>query len=182
MKKTIFITLFFMISLASLMAQTEGAYSTVNNKVFFVELGGPGVIMSMNYDMRFNSDSRLGFGARGGAGFSVGQFDGQYNEYGYYEGITRSYYSIPVQLNYVFGKETSSSLFEIGAGASFLTRKVALYNYEDTKIGNFIGHISFMYRLQPIRGGFSLRVGFSPMIGTSGDLFPMGAISLGYVF
>jgi hypothetical protein len=144
----------------------------VHNKLFYIELGGPGVILSMNYDMRFKPNSRLGLGFRAGAGFGIGEFDEE----------THSYYSIPVQINYIFGKETSSSSFEIGGGASFLTRKVSLYNYDTDIRGHFIGHLSFMYRLQPIRGGVVLRVGFTPIIGTSGDLYPMGAISLGYTF
>ncbi len=193
MKKINLFFAVFMLGFTSLFAQTNQDVETPsNNKLFYVELGGPGVIMSMNYDMRFNPNSRLGLGVRVGAGFGVAEFDKntgrQYHYENYYDGgyynnvETHSYYSFPVQINYVFGREHSASTFEIGGGASFLTRKVSLYNYDSTQEGHVIGGLSFMYRLQPVRGGFSLRVGFTPIIGTAGDLFPMGGISLGYAF
>jgi len=161
----------------SLSAQEE----SVAGKLFYTELGGPGVIMSANWDARFKSNERLGFGYRIGAGFGIGQF---YNYYSvdYYEQVTRTYYSIPVGLNYVFGKPNIASTFEVGAGATFLTRKVSLYNYDIDKPGHVIGFVSFMYRVTPVNSGLSFRVGFTPIIGTAGDLFPMVAISLGYAF
>ena len=160
----------------------------VAGKIFYTELGGPGVIMSMNFDARFQPNTRIGFGYRIGAGFGIGQFDGKpisYNDYGgysYYEQVTRSYYSIPVGINYIFGKPNRAPTFEVGAGATFLTRKVSLYNYEMDKPGNVVGFLTFMFRVAPVNGGINFRAGFTPMIGTSGDLFPMAAISLGYAF
>ena len=150
----------------------------VAGKLFYTELGGPGVIMSANFDSRFNSNTRYGLGCRIGAGFGYGRVEGQNN----FDYVTRTYYSIPVGLNYVFVKPNSASGFEIGAGASFLTRKVALYYLDVEKRGNVIGFISFMYRRMPVNGGFSFRAGFTPIIGTSGDMLPSGAISLGYAF
>ena len=156
----------------------------VSNKVFYSELGGPGLIMSANFDSRFTSNDRLGLGFRLGVGFAYADFeDGQRNQWGYYEYVTRTYYSIPAGLNYVFGKPQSSHTFEVGAGVSILTRKVALFYYSGNgKPGNAIGFITFMYRLMPVNGGFSFRVGLTPIIGTGGDLFPMGSVGFGYVF
>jgi hypothetical protein len=165
----------------SLFAQEE----KVANKVFYAELGGPGLIMSANFDSRFNSDSRLGLGYRLGVGYAYGTFEGKYvvtQWGGYYDHVTRTYYSIPVGLNYVFGKPDSKATFEVGAGLSLLTRRVALFCYDEEKPGHLIGHFSFMYRLMPVNGGFSFRIGLTPVIGTSGDLFPMGAVGFGYVF
>jgi hypothetical protein len=85
-------------------------------------------------------------------------------------------------LNYVFGKPGNASSFEAGAGATFLPRKASLYNYEIEKQGHVIGYLTFMYRIAPLNKGFSFRGGFTPVIGTSGDLFPMGAVSFGYAF
>jgi len=172
----------------SLMAQEQ---YPVASKIFYAELGGPGVLMSINWDARFKSDTRLGFGYRVGVGFSIGDFveeevKGPYGDYYYYNYVTRAYYTIPVGVNYVFGKPNSASSFEVGAGTTFLTRKKALFYYDnyygEDKPGHFIGTLVFMYRLVPVHGGFSLRVGFTPMIGTSGDFFPMGGISFGYAF
>jgi len=167
----------------SLSAQEE---TQIPNKLFFSELGGQGVVMSVNFDSRFNSGTRLGFGYRVGVGFGIGDFEEKLNnssyEYDGYSSVTRAFYSVPVGLNYVFGRPQTASTFEIGAGATFLTRKVSLYNYEIDKPGHVVGCISFMYRLVPVDGGFSFRVGFTPMIGTAGDIFPMGAVSFGYAF
>ena len=166
----------------SLSAQEE----RIANKLFYSEFGGPGVIMSVNFDARFKSKERLGFGFRLGAGFGVGDIktrwvDSQWN-YTYIEYITRTYYSIPAGLNYVFGKPDSDKTFEVGAGATFLTREVSLYNHDIEKPGHVIGFITFMYREVPVNGGFSYRIGFTPIIGTAGDLYPMGAVGFGYVF
>jgi hypothetical protein len=185
MKKNLFIFAFVVLLLTlnqSLSAQNE----TTASKAFYVELGGPGVIMSANWDARFNPNSRIGFGYRIGAGFGIGEFENKQvnatGDYYYREEVTRTYYSIPVGLNYVLGKPNKATAFEVGAGVSFLTRKVSLYNYEIDKPGHVIGFASFMFRVAPENGGLSFRVGFTPIIGTGGDLFPMGAISLGYAF
>jgi len=162
----------------SLSAQEE----RIANKIFYTELGGPGLIMSANIDSRFKSNERLGLGFRLGAGFCIGDFDGYINEWGYRDYVTRTYYSIPVGLNYLFGKSSSSSTFEVGGGVTFLTRKVSLFYYDVEKPGNMIGFATFMYRRMPVNGGFSFRAGFTPIIGTSGDLFPMGAVGIGFVF
>ena len=168
------IAVLFVTANQSLLAQDEH----VANKLFYTELGGPGIIMSAHFDGRFTSHSRLGLGYRLGAGFGVGKFEKE----GSFDNERRTYYSIPVGLNYVLGKPAKSFTFEIGAGAAYLTRKVSLYNLDVVKPGNVIGFLSFMYRMMPVDGGFSFRVGLTPIIGTAGDLFPMGALSLGYAF
>lgn len=165
--------------------QLSLAQETVANKLFYAELGGTGVIMSANWDARFSSNSRLGLGYRLGIGFNTGRFpDKQVSDsYGtYYENVIRTIYAFPVGLNYVLGKENRASTFEIGAGATILARKTSLFNYELEKQGHVIGFCNFIYRLMPVNGGFSLRVGFTPLIGTAGDLYPMAAIALGYAF
>jgi len=149
----------------------------VANKLFYTELGGAGVIMSANFDGRFIAQSRLGLGYRIGAGFGVGRFD-RGDDYG----VRRTYYTIPVGLNYVLGKPNKSSTFEVGGTVTYLTRKVSLYNYDVYKLGNFIGMLSFMYRMMPVDGGFTFRAGFTPIIGTAGDLYPMVAVGFGYAF
>jgi hypothetical protein len=34
----------------------------------------------------------------------------------------------------------------------------------------------------PVNGGFSFRIGLTPIIGTAGELRAMGAIGFGYAF
>ena len=166
----------------SLSAQDE----KIANKFFYTELGGPGVIMSANFDSRFISNERLGFGYRLGVGFGIGMVktkwvDRQWN-YTYTENIRRSYCSFPAGLNYIFGKPNSANTFEVGAGVTFLAQKVSLYYHDVKKPGHVIGFLTFMYRKIPVNGGFSFRVGCTPIIGTSGDLCLSGAIGFGYAF
>jgi len=165
----------------SLLAQGE----KVANKLFYVEFGGGGFIMSANLDGRFKSNSQLGFGYRLGAGFGVGKFDDKRANdpnTGETSKVMRTVYTFPVGLNYIIGKPKSASSFEVGGGVSILTREMSLFNYEVEKPGHVIGFATFMYRVAPVNGGMSFRIGFTPIIGTAGDLFPMGAIGFGYAF
>ena len=153
----------------------------VAGNLFYTEFGGPGVLMSANFDSRFLSHTLRGFGFRLGAGFTVKYFE-SVTAAGYEEGLVRTVYTFPAGLNYVFGKPNAASSFEVGAGISFLSRKTSLFYYGYEKEGNTIGFLTFMYRVAPVNGGISFRIGFTPIIGTSGDLFPMGAIGFGYAF
>ena len=203
MKSFLVITILFMIVNSSLWAQE----ATVAGKLVYVELGGPGVIMSANFDSRFQSNARVGFGYRIGVGYGVEKFEDKLLETlneddlipylftGVHlfiatfrtsadlnKGKIRSFYSVPIGLNYIFGKPNKASTFELGAGVTLLTNKVTLYNYEFEKRGHVIGHLNVMYRLAPVNSGLSYRAGFTPIIGTAGDFFPMGAICFGYAF
>jgi len=159
-----------------------------NDKMFYAELGGAGVLFSANMDFRFKPNTRLGWGARAGIGFTIYEKETQvvYPGGGFgYNYDTKSIATIPVGLNYVFGKPTSANTFEVGAGATFLTQKASVLSYEnsgDRKEGNILGNFSFMYRRVPIDGGFAWRVGFTPVINADGQIFPTGAVSIGYSF
>jgi len=172
---------------------------TAVGKLFHYELGGPGVFMSANYDSRFTPNTRYGFGYRVGVGI-IPPFDNNdkgysssygvfniFNAYGemidsLFETMTKGTYTFPLGLNYVFGRPNKTSAFEIGAGITYLSRKMSLFYWDVKRPGNLIGHLSFMYRITPLNKGFSFRGGFTPVIGTSGDLFPMGGVSFGYAF
>lgn len=152
------------------------------SKALYAEFGGGGIIMSMNYDQRFISQSKSGLGYRIGVGFGIYNYKEivDNNHYSY----RRSTYNIPVGLNYVFGRADLSSSFEVGFGATFLTRKMAIdyFNSYEKQYGHFLGFLNFMYRRMPVNGGYNFRVGFTPLINASGDLVPMGAVSFGYAF
>ena len=178
MKKLFFLFLFFIQSLS--------AQETVPGKLLYIELGGPGVILSANYDARFKPNERLGFGYRFGVGFGMGKIktvwvDKQWN-YTYTEYLKRTYYTIPAGINYIFGKPNDANTFEIGAGVTFLTQYVTLYSHETKKPGHVIGFLTFMYRVMPVNGGFSFRIGVTPIIGTGGDIRFSGSIGFGYAF
>ena len=192
MKNLIFLVA-ILFSCCSLNAQNEH----VVGKIFYGEFFGPGVTMSVNFDARFNAGERLGLGYRIGVGYGFEGIDDKFIEalkefdivefhteflINVHKGVQSTFYTVPIGLNYVIGKPQRASCFEIGAGATFFSKKVTMYTLQYEKAGYAIGYLSFMYRFMPINGGFSFRAGITPIIGTAGDLFPMFAIGLGYSF
>ena len=195
-----FVASILVFSSLNVIAQTDDDDErTYTGNQFYAEFGGPGVVFSANFDSRFKKGTDLGFGYRIGLGFGISdsydayrysydayEYDGVHYEGGYYythHAKTRSYLTIPFGINYVFGKKSSPHAFEVGVGATILTRKVDLYNYEDNFEGGYlIGHTSFMYRKKPIDGGFTWRIGITPIVGTAGDISPSMAVGIGYAF
>jgi len=132
----------------------------------FVELGGQGLLFTVNYDTRF-SNKRNGIGGRVGIGYLAASGDH----------LT----TIPVGINYLLGK--GKNFFEVGLGATYIGaggNDSSLLFDENTS--NVVGTMSFSYRLQPIESGFSFRAGFTPVF--NGDFFVpyYAGISLGYTF
>lgn len=161
-------------------AQNKTTLSTLNNNSFFAELGGPGILFSANIDKRFNK-SPLGLGGRIGLGFITTDEWAYDPILGYTYGDVKSIVTLPIQLNYLFGKPNSVSAFEVGAGVTFTGKKIDVFNYNDSKKTSIYGNASFMYRRMPKDGGFSWRLGFTPIIG-NGYIQPSGAVSVGYNF
>ena len=89
--------------------------------------------------------------------------------------------TFPIQLNYIFGKPSSVHSFEAGAGVTFTSKKIDPFGYSDSGPTSVFGTASFMYRRQPKDGGFSWRIGFTPIIG-GGYIQPSGGVSVGYNF
>lgn len=148
---------------------------------FYAEVGGPGVLFSANFDKRFHR-THLGWGARAGLGFVTAWEDEYDTTYRYYfNSHQRSVLTIPVQINYIFGKPSSPHTFEAGAGLTLLSRKMDVFNYYDEEKSQLLGTFSFMYRRQPLNGGFSWRIGFTPVI-TSAFIQPSAGASVGYNF
>jgi hypothetical protein len=163
------------------------AKTSIGKSSFIAELGGPGIVFSANYDTRFKQ-SRLGLGGRIGIGF-VSAYDDYYDPTtGYYTGgEQQSAITFPVQLNYIFGKNNSPHSFEVGGGITYVTKKLNIMNFDSYGSNNedhrtqLFGTFSFMYRRQPVNGGFSWRVGFTPLVG-SGYIQAFAAASVGYNF
>ncbi len=159
---------------------------SIGKSSFFAELGGPGILFSANFDTRFKQ-SRLGFGGRIGIGF-VTAYDDYYdpNTGMYYGGDEQTAITFPVQLNYIFGKENSPHTFEVGGGLTYVTKKLNIMDFdnydatEDQRTQLF-GTFCFMYRRQPINGGFTWRIGFTPLVG-AGNIQLFGGASVGYNF
>jgi hypothetical protein len=162
-------------------AQSGSDGKTVSGRTaFYAELGGPGILFSANIDSRFKP-SHLGLGGRVGIGFVTAdevEYDPQ-NGYPIYE--SRSVLTVPVQLNYIFGKGNSPHTFEVGGGVTYVGKKLDVLNFYDDKKSNFFGSFAFMYRRQPADGGFTWRIGFTPLVAR-GYIQPFGAAGVGYSF
>ena len=195
MKAKIFTLVFAFLFLSlSLDAQAQRKDKLAGNTTAYIEFGGPGVIMSFNIDQRFSSWKATGFGARAGVGFGRLRTDGLTEgetiyqpgegEEVAYGKKAETYFTIPFALNYVFNIDGPTHALEIGAGGTYLSKKLPVYNRDNGRAtpGNFLWHFSAMYRFIPRVDGLSLRLGLTPIIGTNGDLIPSGAISLGYSF
>lgn len=165
----------FVLMGTTLMAQQKTVPGQMS---FYAELGGPGILFSANIDGRF-SKSVLGFGGRVGIGFvTTDTYEANSNNW-----ETRSVATFPLQLNYIFGKPNSVHTFEVGAGATFTSKKIDPFGFADyNEEGQSVfGTASFMYRRQPKDGGFSWRIGFTPII-SGGFIQPSGGVSVGYNF
>ncbi len=177
-------------SLCLFLALSSFAQSNKNyggtGQSFYAEVGGPGILFSANYDRRFTK-TPFGIGGRVGLGFLTSYESISYTDmygYTYFRDRNRSVLTVPVQVNYLFGKPSSASAFEVGLGATFAGKSVDLFNnYYDagTKNGSVFGTASFMYRRMPKDGGFSWRVGFTPIFA-DGYIEPSAAAGVGYNF
>lgn len=181
LKKYLFLSLFSFSSLF-LFAQS-GDLSTIKvpgRTSFFAELGGPGILFSANVDTRFKK-SHLGWGGRAGIGFVTADESSYDPVNGYYNYEPASVLTVPVQVNYIFGKAQSPHTFEVGGGLTYVGKELDIINFYDENKSKLFGTFSFMYRRQPLNGGFTWRAGFTPLVAR-GYIQPFGALSVGYNF
>jgi hypothetical protein len=142
----------------------------VKPRTVFLEVGGPGLALTLNYDTRFGN-KRDKFGYRVGAG--------------YYNTGANWVASVPLQLNYLygFGKEGGNSFAEFGAGTTFVrshgTTNGSFFQFDN--ITGFIGTATIGYRFQQDNGGINFRIAFVPILYDDG-VIAEGGFSIGYTF
>jgi hypothetical protein len=135
-----------------------------NASQVYLELLGPGIFYSLNYDGRF-AKMENGFGFRVGLGGAGGNGGG--------------YLAVPAQLNYLLGN--NGQYLELGAGATFLTAGVDVLDDEESG-STVIGTATIGFRKQPFgKKGLTWRLAFTPFVGEFGFL-PWGGASIGYRF
>jgi hypothetical protein len=178
MKKFILL-LSFAFSSAIAFSQIEPATPRIAKTSFYAELGGPGILFSANIDTRFKN-SHLGLGGRIGIGFVTAD-ESKYDPNTGYTYNLASVVTVPAQVNYIFGKDDSPHTFEVGAGLTYVGRKLDIMEFYDSKKTNVFGTFAFMYRRQPIDGGFTWRAGFTPLVA-QGYIQPFGALGVGFNF
>lgn len=136
-----------------------------NSKVIYVELGGPGLLGSVNYDMRLTAKEN-------GIGFRVG-IGGMF-----FPILMESSFIVPVELNYLIGNNGKNYL-ELGAGMGFLSL-TASGNGNKNELNTSFVFASIGYRYAPTPGGLFFKIAFNPMIGN--EFIPYGGLGLGYKF
>jgi hypothetical protein len=181
MKTSFAFAVVFVLGISFAHAQEEGRAKGLGgngNTSFYAELGGPGILFSANLDKRFTA-SHLGLGGRIGVGF-VTIFEqktiGTNTDY-----RNVSVATFPIQLNYIFGKPASPHTFEVGAGVTIAGREIEVLDFYDESKASAFGTASFMYRRQPAGGGFTWRIGFTPIFA-KGYIQPFGGAGVGYNF
>jgi len=134
----------------------------------YLEIGGPGLVISANYDSRF-TNSRTGLGATVGVGYLPNK--------------SSSLLTIPVQLNYLMG--SYQHYFELGAGATFLKYKSGTIGdfipFHNDANKQFVGTATIGYRYQPIDRGYNFRVSFNPVFDQH-SVYAYAGVGFGYTF
>jgi hypothetical protein len=136
---------------------------------FYLELGGNGIIYSLNYERLLSENFTL----RGGIGYTPGLI--------FVEG---TFIHIPFTASYLIG--SSSSKFEMGLGFTYFTgRDVEIFGLEggDKSVIVLTGIIGYRYVSQK---GFVFRIAFTPFYNPNNTedsrFLPSGGLSFGYVF
>ena len=129
----------------------------------YLELGGSGIIYTLNFDTRFAKQEN-GLGFRIGIGGAGGDGDG--------------YFAIPAQLNYLLGE--NGKYLELGGGITYLNAQANDFFFDDAS--TVVGNVVIGFRSQPFaKKGLTWRIAFTPFIGGGGFL-PWGGASIGFRF
>lgn len=149
----------------------------------YLELAGPGLLYSINYDRVITPDfsARIGFSYFGvGASASGGSGTTASAEF--------SYWAVPITASYM-GIGSTSNMFEVGGGGvimNFSGSGIIESNDESTEAGASVTTVALTalagYRHQPADGGFVFRIGLSPEYVLGAGFLPWGYLSLGAAF
>jgi hypothetical protein len=155
-------------------AQQQAPQATAPpSDAFYVELLGPGLLGSVDYEHLFDESSiRIGFGVPLGVpedpGYSL-------------------HLSVPMTLSYL-GMRSKQHVFEIGVGAAVIGSTCNAPNPCGWPQGVTVAPVLLAgYRYQPSEAGFAFRAGFSPTFVFHGNpvalsALPLPYLSLGYAF
>ena len=137
------------------------------NTIYY-EIGGTGYgLVSINYDRLFNLSEKIKFTF--GLGFSITNSI----NVGGTESIGKNQFFIPLQGNFLFGKQRNKFEFGFGMPLAIDSEKFGIVsNIYVLRLG---------YRFQPAKKGIMLRASLNPSIIA---IIPqiMGALAIGYIF
>ena len=142
-----------------------GAFAQSRN-VAYLELGGNGIIPTINYERQL---AEQWFGRIGFSFVASVEADGD-------DDIT---FVVPVMVNYLT-HPAGKHHFEAGAGVAYFGGDSQdLFDEHDEPLSNLTGTVTLGYRYQKPGRGFVFRAGFTPVFYDSGIL-PWGGLSAGY--
>jgi hypothetical protein len=142
--------------------------------VLYVELLGPGLFYSINYERVFGDFS-------GRVGLSYIAVSASSRASG--DSGSASFTTVPLTVSYL-GIGNKKHMFEVGAGVDIMHASAGAStlgvesNESATKV---FGLLIVGYRLQPLDGGFFLHTGLAPIVG-SGVFLPWPYVGLGAAF
>ena len=145
------------------------------NNLVFLELGGNGILYTMNYDRAIAG----GFTVRVGVGHLA---EGANPIAGDVQTASLPAVGAPFLINYVRGR--GRHRLEVGAGVTLLyasARASTRYRAATAADLTPLATALIGYRYVPPEGGFTYRAGFTPLVSDAGVL-PWGGLSVGYLF
>jgi hypothetical protein len=167
---------------ASAREQSESPRSAEN--AIYLDLLGPGLFYSINYDRMLTDDlsARIGFSYLS-FGASASSSDGSASAEASF-----AYWAVPLTVSYL-GIGSYSNMLELGGGPVIMhVRGSGVIEAEDES-GEAEASATLLaatalvgYRHQPADGGFVFRVGASPVMAFGAGLLPWGYLSLGAAF
>jgi hypothetical protein len=162
-------------------SDAEGEREAKN--AIYVDLLGPGLFYSINYDRMLTEDlsarigfSYLSFGASASDGTGGASASAEF-----------SYWAVPITVSYL-GIGSDSNMLEVGGGPVIMNVKGSgVVETDETASAEASATLFAMtgmvgYRHQPADGGFVFRIGASPVMVFDAGLLPWGYLSLGAAF
>ncbi len=183
----------FVLSIFVFQSKAQTNELTIPTRSIYVEVGGPGLPYSFNYDFRFDKTKIDSWGMRVGLGG--------------YTTTNDSFFSVPLMVNRLFGKGVH--FFEIGMGATFFAFDEKPYgsscnagyfdqngyyicsSYSDSDYSfildvdgspSMMGTMNFGYRRIPTDGGFTWKINLNPIFNNNGFWPLFAGVGFGYAF
>ncbi len=140
--------------------------NAMSSAVVYVEIGGPGILYSINFEYRVT----INFVLRAGySSWSIRPF-------GFFRSReSDSFIGFPISLSYLYGRNADKLEIGIGIVPSYLK---AFGLGEGRAI---LGTATIGYRFEPEEGGVLFRLDFTPFLAGR-QLVPFAGASLGYAF
>ena len=173
MKIVVQIILFFLCVNFQLNAQ--GSEDDVLKNETFIELGGPSVIGSINYERRFILQEKTYLSARIGIGFvHLNDFTNKFNP--------DILIPLGVNFNYIFKRLNNSSLStSIGAGNTIASIVILGDDYSPNRINNNNGYVKIGVKWT-FKQFLNIGLAYTPIFENYSSIRHWGGISIGYSF